>query len=1138
MGGVQDSVGSDMAAQSDSIEVLLLGTVAVTSAVSSEPLRGRRQRITLARLALAEGRPAPVSALIDDLWPEKRPKDAAHALQAHMHRLRQTLQLDIEFINDGYRLADDRISVDARRFTQSSERGRALLAAGEAELAATELEGALGLWRGPALSDIDDVLGLRPFALRLDEMRRQADADRVEALLGCARGHEVIGELRAAVAIDPLRERSWHQLIRALWSEGQESAALTAYGQAREAFVEALGAEPGSKLRELHQMMLEGRPAEDRAPVPSADRHRHGTTSQTAGIIGRARELALLDQAWSRSRAGIQVVTITGEPGIGKSHLGEHFLRAAAGADAVVLQGRCAPWTATAYQPFADVVHHFLTEFPDLVDESELQKRAPQLATILPELGDAQTAVSDAIGVDAHATMDAVAAWLAEVSRRHPVALFIEDVQWADEQTLLTLRRLLHSPRNVKALIVVTMRDQHDEVDESSPLAELLRQSDRVTHVHLARFTDSDVARLVSAERVRLATSASVPQWFDEYVRAASGGNPLFVVELTRHLLMTEAVGAHDIRSLPPGVSSVVWSRVDAMPADAKSVLQHAAVIGHRFELGYAASVSGMSEAEAETVLRPALQHHLIEPDGDSLRQFRFSHDIVRMALYDSLPALLRARLHERVAVLIEAEAMLDDLQRHQLLAHHLLRADTAGAEHRAAQHLLMAGQESYARGALADAEGLLEQVLPLLSRESDAALRCDALTTLGMAQLRLARPRYRDTLLEASRTAVDLDDAPRLTRAVLANTRGWWSGTASLDQERIVHLETALARCPDADQSVRAQLLAAWAIENVREPSMRGEVLAASQQSLALAEQSGDDHCIPAVLTQRYATMHALFEDPAECVRINRRLLTLASRSGSARMRLSAALGLAQSSMRFGEFAIADRYMSEAARLSASLDDPARLWLVQGWQAMRTLVLGKTALAEQLMLDCYSLGVKTGQADAFTWFAGQLFTLRMVQGRLSEIVDQVREQVATVAHGIPSWRAALALTFARTGHLAEAESILDEFAADSFSQVPRDMLWLHGVHYLTLTSEELGRHDLAPALYRLLLPYSGMVASNGTITAGPVDLHLGVLARLQRQHSLAEQHLRAAATMCRRINAPVWLEMINDRLALLAKAK
>ena len=165
------------------------------------------------------------------------------------------------------------------------------------------------------------------------------------------------------------------------------------------------------------------------------------------------------------------------------------------------------------------------------------------------------------------------------------------------------------------------------------------------------------------------------------------------------------------------------------------------------------------------------------------------------------------------------------------------------------------------------------------------------------------------------------------------------------------MHLETALARCPDADQSVRAQLLAAWAIENVREPRMRGEVLAASQQSLALAEQSGDDHCIPAVLTQRYATMHALFEDPAECVRINRRLLTWASRSGSARMRLSAALGLAQSSMRFGEFAIADRYMSEAARLSASLDDPARLWLVQGWQAMRTLVLGKTALAEQLTL-------------------------------------------------------------------------------------------------------------------------------------------------------------------------------------------
>ena len=109
----------------------------------------------------------------------------------------------------------------------------------------------------------------------------------------------------------------------------------------------------------------------------------------------------------------------------------------------------------------------------------------------------------------------------------------------------------------------------------------------------------------------------------------------------------------------------------------------------------------------------------------------------------------------------------------------------------------------------------------------------------------------------------------------------------------------------------------------------------------------------------------------------------------------------------------------------------------------------------------------------------------------------------------------------------------MDEFAIDRFDRLPRDMLWLNGLHYFSMTCEVLGRSDIAPELYRLLLPYSGMVATTATIDAGPVDLQLGVLARLSGQRDLADRHLHAAGTLCRHNDAPVWSAQAERRLSV-----
>ena len=417
-----------------------------------------------------------------------------------------------------------------------------------------------------------------------------------------------------------------------------------------------------------------------------------------------------------------------------------------------------------------------------------------------------------------------------------------------------------------------------------------------------------------------------------------------------------------------------------------------------------------------------------------------------------------------------------------------------------------------------------------MLGARAEPAQRCDLLIGLGSAQFRCSEIHYRVTLLEACQLAITLGDKPRLIAAVLANYRGWWSSTAEIDHERVASIETALAMCDSRDVVMRSQLLSAWAQENVRDPSCRAEVLKNSSEALALAEAGDDPEALATALASRFSVLYALFEQPAECVRISRRLLELSHRRGDRMIRLSAALCLAQASMRFGDFDVADRYVGEAVQLAEALHHPPRLWLARSWQAMREAMRGRMDTAEVMATETLHFGVQSGEADASPWFAGQLFTIRMLQDRLPEIVDDVRDHVATMADAVPAWRAALSVALARSDQHADAEVILDDFASGSFEQLRRDIMWLNGMCYLSMTCEALGRADVATSVYGELIPYKGMVANNGTIDAGPVDLQLGALARVMGRHDLADEHLGRAAALCRDIGSPVWLAQVSQR--------
>src|SRR3546814_9121467 len=146
-------------------------------------------------------------------------------------------------------------------------------------------------------------------------------------------------------------------------------------------------------------------------------------------------------------------------------------------------------------------------------------------------------------------------------------------------------------------------------------------------------------------------------------------------------------------------------------------------------------------------------------------------------------------------------------------------------------------------------------------------------------------------------------------------------------------------------------------------------------------------------------------------------------------------------------------------------------MWLASAWRAMRLGLRGRFRDAESAAEAAFELGSSSGQPDAATWFAGQLFTLRWQQGRLHELVDMIEAEVASAAEGIPAWRTAYALALAEAGRLSEAEAILDEFLSTGLRDLPQDLLWLQGMAFLCSTCELVGRPDAAVVLHAALAP-------------------------------------------------------------------
>ena len=275
------------AGSNGSLELALLGPFEARHAGKPLELGGARPRALLALLALHRGTVVSSERIVDDLWGDASPATARHMIAVYVSRLRKTLGDDIVLTRrPGYVLLVGPEQVDAARFERLLAEGREVLGSGDADSAAARLGEALALWCGPALADF----AYEPFAqaeiARLEELRLQAEEERIEAELALGNDAELVAELEILVASEPLREHRRAQHMLALYRSGRQADALSAYQEARRVCVEELGIEPGPELRELERSIL----AQDErllasVPSPSLGKPFAGESRRTVTVV-------------------------------------------------------------------------------------------------------------------------------------------------------------------------------------------------------------------------------------------------------------------------------------------------------------------------------------------------------------------------------------------------------------------------------------------------------------------------------------------------------------------------------------------------------------------------------------------------------------------------------------------------------------------------------------------------------------------------------------------------------------------------------------------------------------------------------------------------------------------------------------
>ena len=418
-------------------------------------------------------------------------------------------------------------------------------------------------------------------------------------------------------------------------------------------------------------------------------------------MVGRDRELAQLQRAW---RAGGQLLVVRGRAGIGKSRLIRELADWAKGAGGTVLAGRCSP--AAGDVPFRPLREALLAGARvGLAPSSSLTAFRPTLGALVPEWsGEYARGADGGPIVLAEGVLRLMVQWS---SPQAPALLVIEDLHWADRETLEVLEYLADHLSGHGALVVATLRD--DEPGPGSDLVSALWARRAVTQVSLSPL---DPAQSEVMLRACLSAAALLPELVDAVV-ARSDGVPFFIEEL-----LAAALGeANSGRLVPESVAAAVDARLGSLPQSTARFLGFAAMLGRNFDWHVVAAATGCPPLQAIDLLRQASRAQLVDADGDG---FRFRHALTAEAVRSSL---LPEERQVICASLLETLRLLHPDLEGEVCQLAASLAVEVGDQPQAAALWLEAARRALREGSLKSAEGLALRAQRVRSLAADRVL-------------------------------------------------------------------------------------------------------------------------------------------------------------------------------------------------------------------------------------------------------------------------------------------------------------------------------------------------------------------------------------------------------------------------------
>ena len=413
-------------------------------------------------------------------------------------------------------------------------------------------------------------------------------------------------------------------------------------------------------------------------------------------MVGRERETRLVRAGLERTASGRGgVVTLAGEPGVGKTRLATEAMTVAQSLGFLVLIGNCYEGEGSrSMSPWADIAEAVASAVPpdvlgDLLGEgaSEIAKLQPRLRHLFPDLPPPLNLPPEA---ERAYLFDCFRRFVESVCQSQPVLLVLEDLHWADEPTMLLLQNLAPRLETMPVLVLGTYRDA--ELDVARPLSTALRELVRsrlVVRISLSRLGTRGVAEMLEA------LSGQTPG--GDLVVAIHGeteGNPFFVEEVYQHLAEEgrlfddQGQWRQDLSleelDVPEGVRLVVGRRLERLTDDGREALTSAAIVGRRFDYSLLETLVGIEPDALLDCVEAAERLRLIEPiAGSTAREVRyqFSHELIRQTLLQGLSLPRRQRLHRRIADAMEEAYGEESLEQASSVAHHLYQAGAAADE-------------------------------------------------------------------------------------------------------------------------------------------------------------------------------------------------------------------------------------------------------------------------------------------------------------------------------------------------------------------------------------------------------------------------------------------------------------------------